>query len=349
MGFLAFRNIAICFCGFVLGAANVGCGKRLGPSQSVVKSANRGKGGGVAGGLSASASVAPKREPHRAAVASSPQGQPIQAQLLLKQARAALETHRTIQATIHERIHLYGQELVGKGDFFQAPGRNLLKLDLTLNVDGHDFYVQQRCDGHYYWLQKCVDGVPRVTRVDVRRVEAARAAHANKTGAGPAVKLASGPRPLPMLGLGGMVTLLEQLDTWCMFSKVTQVKPHGSNESPAYMLEGTWKPDRMLFWLPDQKPAFEQGQPFNIDKLPAMLPDRVLVFLGRDDLFPRRIDFDVSESRASDDTERPPLVRIHFEDVQFDQSRDPKDFTFESSIAAPVDDTDGYLLRHGWQ
>lgn len=348
MGFLAFRNIAICFCGFVLGAASVGCGNRLGPSQAVGKGAKRGKPAGVAAGLSASASVGPKRGQQRTAQASPPQSQPIQAQLLLRQARAALASHKTIAATIHERIHLYGQELVGKGDFFQAPGRNLLKLDLTLNVDGRDFYVQQRCDGRYYWLQKCVDGVPRVTRVDVRQVEAARAAHSNKTGSTTAA-VTPVSDTLPMLGLGGSATLLEQLDVWCDFSKVSQVVLRAPGECPVYMLEGTWKQDRMLFWLPDQKTAFEEGRPFNVARLPAMLPDRVILFLGRDDLFPRRIDYGVSESRLGDDQERPPLVRIHFEDVEFDQSYDPNDFTFESSVAAPVDDTDGYLLRHGWQ
>jgi hypothetical protein len=350
MGFLPFRNLAICFCGFALSAASVGCGDRLGTSRPAVKHGRRAQHDDVVGVPSASTSVGLKREAPRPPAVSPTQNQPIQPQLLLRQARAALASHKTVRATIHERIHLYGQELVGKGDVFQDPRRYLLKLDLTLNVDGRDFYVQQRCDGKYYWLQKCVDGIPRVTRVDVRRVEAARAAHVNKTGATNAVgKPASGTTPLPMLGFGGIATLLEQLDIWCDFSKVSQVTLRGASETPVYMLEGTWKPDRLLFWLPDQKSAFEEGRPFNVDKLPAMLPDRVLVFLGRDDLFPRRIDYSVSESRASDATERPPLVRIHFEDIQFDQSGNPIDFTFESSIAAPIDDTDGYLLRHGWQ
>jgi hypothetical protein len=152
-----------------------------------------------------------------------------------------------------------------------------------------------------------------------------------------------------MLGLGGMAALLDQLDLWCVFTKVGQTKPRGANEMPLYVLEGTWRPERLLFWLPDQREAVEKGQPVNISKLPPMLPDRIVIFLGRDDLFPRRIEYSASESRSFPDDEAPPLVRIHFEDVQFDQTADPRQFMFDSPVVAPIDDTEGYLLRHGWQ
>jgi len=269
-------------------------------------------------------------------------------QSLLRQARAALERHKTISATIHQRIHLYGQELVGSGILVQGPTeRNLLQVDLTVKIDGRDLYVQQRCDGEYYWLQKCIDGVPRLSRVDLRRVEAARAVHAKTHAANGTQPL--GAKSLPMLGLGGMATLLDQLDLWCIFSKVRQTRPRGPNETPLYVLEGTWRPERLLFWLPDQREAVEKGQPVNISKLPPMLPDRIVVFLGWDDLFPRRIEYSASESRTFAEDEAPPLVRVHFEDVQFDLPVDPRQFMFDSPVVSPVDDTEGYLLRHGWQ
>lgn len=152
-----------------------------------------------------------------------------------------------------------------------------------------------------------------------------------------------------MLGLGGMADFLDQLDLWCIFSKVRQTRPRGPNEAPMYVVEGTWRPERLLFWLPDQREAVETGQPVNLSKLPPMLPDRIVLFLGRDDLFPRRIEYGASESRTFADGETPPLVRVHFEDVQFDQPTDPRQFTFSSPVAPPLDDTDNYLLRHGWQ
>ncbi len=269
---------------------------------------------------------------------------------MLRQARAALQRHKTISATIHQRIHLYDQELVGNGIFVQGPTeRNLLQVDLTVNIDGRDCYVQQRCDGEYYWLQKCVDGIPRLARVDIKRVAAARAEHAKTKNAPGNLFQPPGATSFGMLGLGGMAALLDQLDLWCIFSKVGETRPRGANEMPLYVLEGTWRPERLLFWLPDQREAVEKGQPVNISKLPPMLPDRMVVFLGRDDLFPRRIEYSASESRSFADDEVPPLVRIHFEDVQFDQSVDPRQFMFDSPVVAPVDDTEGYVLRHGWQ
>ena len=278
---------------------------------------------------------------------AAPNGPP-QGQSLLRQARAALARHKTIRATIHQRIHLYAQEMVGSGNLVQGPAeRNLLQVDISVNIEDRDCYIQQRCDGEYYWVQKCTDGIPRLSRVDVRRVEAARAAHAGKLAQN--VAAAHGATSLPMLGLGGMATLLDQLDLWCVFSRVSQTRPRGANETPMYVLEGTWRPERLLFWLPDQREAVEKGQPVNISKLPPMLPDRIVVFLGCDDLFPRRIEYSASQSRSYDDDEAPPLVRVHFEDVQFDQPVDPRQFKFDSPVVAPVDDTEGYLLRHGWQ
>jgi hypothetical protein len=321
------RFVAIWFCCFAFGAVGA-CGETPSTFQ---------KGGALPG--------------RPAIVASRPtalQGQPLQGGTLLRQARAALDRHKTISATIHQRIHLYGQELVGNGIFVQGPPeRNLLQVDLTVNIGGRDCYVQQRCDGQYYWLQKCVDGVPRLSRVDLKRVAAARAAHAQKHAASAAQshRVPS----LPMLGLGGMANLLDQLDLWCVFPKVGQTRPRGPHEPSLYVLEGTWKPERMLFWLPDQRESVEKGEPVNISKLPPMLPDRIVIYLGCDDLFPRRIEYGASESRPIADDEAPPLVRVHFEDVQFDRPVDPRRFVFDSPVVAPVDDTEGYLLRHGWQ
>lgn len=289
--------------------------------------------------------AAPRNEP---APRNQPSQNPPNAQSLLRQARAALDRHKTISATIHQRIHLYDQEMVGRGTFMQGPtDRNLLQVDLTVNIDGRDFYIQQRCDGEYYWLQKCIDGVPRLSRVDVKRVEAARAAHEKKHALNGAQL--RGANSLPMLGVGGMATLLDQLDLWCIFSKVRQTRPRGANEAPLYVLEGTWRPERLLFWLPDQREAVEKGQPVNISKLPPMLPDRIVVFLGCEDLFPRRIEYGASESRKFADDEAPPLVRVHFEEVQFDLPLDPRQFMFNNPVVSPLDDTDGYLLRRGWQ
>jgi hypothetical protein len=349
MGFLPSRIVAIWLCCIAFGCD---CGNHEATAQTGSKPNSSDPAAKVTGTLWAGGG--PNRPSSQAAPrtpgsTAAPQPQPIQPQLLLRQARAALERRKTISATIHERIHLYDQELVGKGNFVQGPG-DLFYLDLPIKVTGGDSYIQQRCDGEHYWLQKCVNGIPSVTRIDVKRVRAARAAHAQKNAApranGPPSPANASP---PMLGLGGVAYLLDQLELWCVFTKVSQLDARGPDETSVYVLEGTWKPERMVFWLPEQRAEFEKGQPLNLDKLPPTFPDRIIVYLGRDDLFPRRIEYSAGPSRTFDDDETPPLVRIHFEGVQFDQPINPRQFMFDSSVVEPLDDTDGYLLRHGWQ
>jgi hypothetical protein len=195
-------------------------------------------------------------------------------------------------------------------------------------------------------LQKFEDGLPKLTRVDVERVLAARSAAA-RLQAGGAMALGLETGPGTMLGIGGVASLLDELADWCIFTRVSQGKLPTQGELPVIVLEGGWRPERLLHWLPDQADAVSQGKPIDLDKLPATLPDRVVVFLGRDDLFPRRIEYGVSDSRAIAQGETEPLVQLHFEDVRFDKPVDPRYFNFSGGVVPPIDDTDGYLLRNG--
>lgn len=281
--------------------------------------------------------------------AASPQADVDQGHLWLLRARKALAGHKTISAVIRQRMHLYEQELVGSGEFMQGPPeKNLLHFDLRLKVGQQDSYFQERCDGQFYWLQKFEDGLPRLTRVDVKRVVAARADAARvRPGGLEKVALPAEAGMGGMLGLGGVASLLDQLAEWCVFPRVAQGKLPTKGALPVIVLEGGWRPERLLHWLPDQADAVSQGKPIDLNKLPPMLPDRVVVFLGRDDLFPRRIEYSASDSRNIARGETEPLVQLHFEDVRFDEPVDSRYFTFSGGVVPPVDDTDGYLLRNG--
>jgi hypothetical protein len=43
--------------------------------------------------------------------------------------------------------------------------------------------------------------------------------------------------------------------------------------------------------LPDQRGAVKKGKPVDLGKLPAQAPDHVLLYLGKADMFPYRIEF----------------------------------------------------------
>jgi hypothetical protein len=59
---------------------------------------------------------------------------------------------------------------------------------------------------------------------------------------------------------------------------------------PAIRLQGTWKPDRLAHFVPDTGGS-GAGESERMQRLPSHVPHYLVVFLGRDDLFPYRLEF----------------------------------------------------------
>src|SRR5258708_32344674 len=67
------------------------------------------------------------------------------AQKLLRDARTALDSHRSVSAKIHQQIDLYGQQLIGNGVYRQGPPESQwMLLDLKIKVGADDWIVQER-------------------------------------------------------------------------------------------------------------------------------------------------------------------------------------------------------------
>ncbi|HJT31562.1 MAG TPA: hypothetical protein VJ783_05880 [Pirellulales bacterium] len=256
-----------------------------------------------------------------------------QARRLLVRAGEALARRKSVSANLSQTVRLYGQELLGRGSYLQGPvASRWLLLDLTIKMkESEDAVVQQRCDGETLWTLRSVDALPTLTRVDVQRVIEGRAAQPGAA--------------VPVIGVGGLAELLLALERSFEFDAVHEAKLTRPSETLAvYALSGRWRPAMLARWLPEQKAAIEAGQPADLTKLPPMLPDRVFVLLGRDDLFLYRVEY-VREASGKGRKSDGPFVSLNLGDVVFDEPVDRRQFVFERGTLPAIDQTEAYLAR----
>jgi hypothetical protein len=111
------------------------------------------------------------------------------------------------------------------------------------------------------------------------------------------------------------------------------------------VLVGKWIPERLALLMPDQVEAMQAGQPADLSRLPDHVPEQALIYLGRDDLFPYRIEY----RRASTGENAPrALMVVELYEVQVNSAVDPLQFVYNPGTARYADETDAYLSAHGF-
>jgi hypothetical protein len=121
-----------------------------------------------------------------------------------------------------------------------------------------------------------------------------------------------------------------------------------------WVLGGSWRPERLIAAVPDQRSAIETGRQIDLKKLPAHLPERVVLFIGEADFFPYRIDYLRRNERANGAGEGGLLPgfremqTIEFFDVRVNEPIDPREFQYQPPKGVKViDETDSYLRSVG--
>jgi hypothetical protein len=257
--------------------------------------------------------------------------------VLLRRVLAAVSAQTSISAKLRHRVDLLGGPLRGTGIYLQQ-GRGaepMLRLELKFKMAGQASSLQHVCDGTTLWIYELVDGNASLSRVDVARLRRAR------TKSQPAVAR-------PSLALGGLPGLLAGIEGSFHFGSVTESRL--DDELRVWTIEGQWKPARLAALLPDQKSALDAGQPVDLTRLAANLPDRVVMHVGCDDLFPYRFEY---WRAAPDDKDAKAKARgklllvMELYEVQFGAPVDPRSFAFQPGNLQPVDRTPAFLNKLG--
>jgi hypothetical protein len=259
---------------------------------------------------------------------------------LIQQAVRQVNGQKSISAQVRHRTEMFDQKLVGSGTYHQMQSDKGLLVRFSLSVREKDRTISllQVCDGRFLWSRDDTEEKPRLGRIDLQRLRAAAAAGRIKAGA----------TPLLLPG-GGLGQLLASLDLEFDFGTPREMQ---FQDVPLWVLAGRWKPERLMAHVGARNDLLDTQGRINSDVLPAQLPDRVLLVLGRDDLFPYHIDFRRAEPGhgvADDDLawqrESRSLVTMELFEVEYGADLDPLLFVYEPGDAEPDDGTDEYVSK----
>ncbi len=257
---------------------------------------------------------------------------------MIASAVTAAAAHPSLAAKIRQRISLFGQQLVGSGVYWQqgkGDGRRY-RLELKVQVGESVASVEQICTGPELWLLEDLLNVPLLTRIDLLKVRDALS-HNPSARVAPAFALA--------VPIGGLPNLLENLQAAFQFGNAEEKK---LDQLSVYRIEGQWKPAALAELLPDQRDKLLAGEAVDWKKVPEQIPQRIVLTLGQDDLFPYRIEYlrEQPGKKGAPATLQPQLVVEWFE-VQLGAPIDPQRFAYEPGNRAKVDETAAYLKRLG--
>jgi hypothetical protein len=294
----------------------------------------------------------------------------ISGQQLVAEAARRIAMQPALAARIRQQASLFGQELVGSGQYQQVldGDRILVRLELKLQVDGETLTLQQINDGSVMWIRRDQGAEKKVAYVNVRRVRgAAQAAHGSENGAtgkpasessSTVASSAGAVTAGDALALGGLPQLLQGLDRNFDFGPVREDM---LGRVPVWVVSGKWKSGKLTESIAHYKEDSSSAGRSPADLLPPHLPDRVTVVLGRDDfvpLFPYRIEYSRSLVQPADEAEQgragerdadssTTIVKVEFFEVRRQWDIDVRTFRYPYGDQAIEDHTELYMRRLG--
>lgn len=254
---------------------------------------------------------------------------------LVQSAIARLDQRQAITAKMRMQAELLGQTMVGQGRYAQGPAASKqFRVQWILQVDEQKTSLQQVSDGRFLWIQRQFDEAPvPIAQVDLKQL--------------PIEPDAAAPGGMAMLAAGGIARLLQSLDHCFEF---TAALPTELGGVPVIAVRGDWNAQALVKLLPDQAAAIQAGQPINLKKLPLHVPDHVVVFLGRDDQFPYRVEYRRTDVGASANDPGRSLLMVEWFDCKFDQPLPRAEFKFDPGQTSVVNETSQFIERlKSWQ
>jgi hypothetical protein len=263
----------------------------------------------------------------------------ISGDVLLRRVLAAVNAQTSIAARLRYQVQLLGRRTIGSGVYLQQGRGPARQFRLELSLDGVALASRLRhvSDATTVWIAEEYPGDMRLARVDVARLRHAQP----KT-------LGQAPDARDWLLLGGLPKMLDGLDGAFEFKNASESQ---LDDVRVWTLVGEWEKARLVGLLPNQKENIESGGPVDFGKLSPQLPTSVVLHVGRDDLFPYRLEYWRSEKgdgdRASGSRGKL-LVVMELYEVKVGAPIDPAQFVFEPPPGRkPLDRTQEFLERLG--
>lgn len=273
---------------------------------------------------------------------------------LVRDAAERLASHKTVQAMLRQQVQMFGQTLVGNGAYRQSRRGTelLLRMDMQLQLDDRAATYQQIADGRFLWkfqdrpdIKKLGAFKQSLTRVDLDVVR-----RSMPTGDSAALP----PRPTA-IGHGGLPQFLSELLHHFTFDVPQSATLH---DVPVWILNGSWYEPAlrktMEKYRADVREAVDLPADFKelVESLPAQFPHRVSMAIGKDDLFPYRIEYRrATQSDSSNEivvtSSSRPIVTLELFQVQYDVPIDRNHFVRRAGDLPVRDVTAEFLSARG--
>jgi hypothetical protein len=289
-------------------------------------------------GVERTSSADSARNAQSAVPAAAAADRPVGGITLIRQAIRRLNEQDTVSANVRHRTDLFGQKLVGSGRYYQMKSPKGLKVRFSLAVRSDDRTVSllHICNGRTVWVRDTINSTVQLSRIDLDRLQ--KPADALDT---------DKPTSRTALPGGGLPQLLMALQ---MDFELGSPQDTEFQQVPVWALSGRWKPAKLAARLPEVQDLYDDQGQLQMKQLPQQLPDRVLLLLGQDDLFPYHIDFrrTLSEEAPAEDTDdwyenSRSMVTMELFEVQFGAALDPLLFVCRLADTDVADETDRYL------
>jgi hypothetical protein len=261
----------------------------------------------------------------------------------LRAARERLDRHLSVAALVRYRIVMFESEQIGTGMYQQAGqgSERRFRLELKTQLGDKLTSLLHVCDSETLWTYRersAGTQSAQVERLDLRRVRAAQAE---------ASQLPTN-SPIEELATGGLLKLVAGLHA---NFRTLRAAAGYLGDQPMWAIELEWKPAVLAGLLTDKQGHID-AQRGDLSNQPQ-IPERVMVYVGHEDLFPRRIEF----RRRAAEEKRPegagqgrgeefvPAVSVEFVDVRLNEPIDPRQF--EYGPASAMDVTEAFLRNRG--
>jgi hypothetical protein len=270
-----------------------------------------------------------------------------QAEGLFLRVSQSVDSYDSIECATRHQIELFDHQILGAGRYYQQGHglRRLVRFEQRSQIGNRTITLFEVADGNFLWNYRESPAGATLSRVDLQRVfqawdQSRRAA-----------PIAAAREPVA----DGLPKLLEGIANDFRFERVLDGR---LGDRAVWIVEGTWKPEKLAAAVPDQKANIEAGRPIDLKRLPPQLPERIVLVVAQANLFPCRLEYlrrtsnatsnsAASQGRAGEGSAEPAgyrsLVTIEWFDVQLNRPIDPRKFIYQPGTQGYDDKTEAYL------
>ncbi|HEV2973315.1 MAG TPA: hypothetical protein VGY55_25330 [Pirellulales bacterium] len=267
-----------------------------------------------------------------------------EAEALVERVEQTIDQLQSLSAKVRNQVDLFEQQVIGTGIYLQQGSglRQLSRFELKSQVGDATYTLREISDGHFFWTFRELPTGRSLNRVDLDRIQVQLQSDG---------RTASNVSPGPM-SIGGLSKMIAGLRQNFQFDRAaqTQLRDH-----LVWVVDGQWRPAQLAAAVPELRGAIEAGRPIEWKKLPAHLPEHVVLYVGQSDWIPYRIEYlrRIGKSDVEGQGGILPgyraIVTTEFFDVRLNAPMDAREFVYQPSGLTqpnglkPTDTTDAYL------